>query len=177
LAEKFSREKGQIHFHLDCGREKAALGMKGMPSPHACDPEVATASEGPLPSWRITHRLLGSRLPAREVPDVFASRTDHARYLTLSIKRLEVPPGDFGATAKNRSGEAGIFGAFLFENLNQVAVACSALKNRAGSQISIAGKCLTLSDKTLFEQNTFGKCQNCEYLTLLTTFARDKCCD
>jgi hypothetical protein len=86
-------------------------------------------------------------------------------------------PGGFGAAAKNRSGEAGIFGAFLFENFNQVVVACSALKNRADSQISIAGKRLTLSEKTLFEQNTSGKCQNCEYLTLLTTFARDKCCD
>jgi len=65
----------------------------------------------------------------------------------------------------------------LFENLNQVVIACSALKHRADFQISIAGKYLTLSEKTLFEQNTFGKCQNCEYLTLLTTFARDKCCD
>jgi hypothetical protein len=65
----------------------------------------------------------------------------------------------------------------LFENLNQVLVACSVAKNRPDSQISIAGKCLALSDKTLFEQNTSGKCQNCEYLTLLTTFARDKCCD
>jgi hypothetical protein len=87
------------------------------------------------------------------------------------------PARGFGAAAKNRSGEAGIFGAFLFENFNQVVVACSALKNRADSQISIAGKRLTLSEKTLFEQNTSGKCQNCEYLTLLTTFARDKCCD
>lgn len=87
------------------------------------------------------------------------------------------PPGDFGATAKNGSGEAGIFGAFLFENLNQIAVASFVVKNRPDFQISIAGKRLTLSEKTLFEQNTFGKCQNCEYLTLLTTFARDKCCD
>jgi len=78
---------------------------------------------------------------------------------------------------KNRSGEAGIFGAFLFENLNQIAVACFVVKNRPDFQISISGKRLTLSKKTLFEQNTFGKCQNCEYLTLLTTFARDKCCD
>jgi hypothetical protein len=78
---------------------------------------------------------------------------------------------------KNRSGEAGIFGAFLFGNWSKVVVACSAVKNRTHSQISIAGKCLTLSEKTLFEQNTSGKCQNCEYLTLLTTFARDKCCD
>jgi hypothetical protein len=86
-------------------------------------------------------------------------------------------PGGFGAAVKNRSGEAGIFGAFLFENLNEVVVASSAVKNRPDSQISIAGKCLTVSEKTLFEQNTSGKCQNCEYLTLLTTFARDKCCD
>jgi len=56
-------------------------------------------------------------------------------------------------------------------------VACSEVKNHADSQISIAGKRLTLSEKTLFEQNASGKCQNCEYLTLLTTFARDKCCD
>jgi len=56
-------------------------------------------------------------------------------------------------------------------------VACSEVKNCADSQISIAGKRLTLSEKTLFEQNASGKCQNCEYLTLLTTFARDKCCD
>jgi hypothetical protein len=86
-------------------------------------------------------------------------------------------PGGFGAAAKNRSGEAGIFGAFLFGYWSKVVVACPALKNRADSQISIAGKRLTLSEKTLFEQNTSGKCQNCEYLTLLTTFARDKCCD
>ena len=107
--------------------------------------------------------------------DVFASRDNPARYLTLHI--YIGPPGDFGAAAKNRSGEAGIFGAFLFGNLNQIMVACSEVKNRADSQISIAGKRLTLSEKTLFEQNASGKCQNCEYLTLLTTFARDKCCD
>jgi hypothetical protein len=87
------------------------------------------------------------------------------------------PPGLFGAAAKNPSGEAGIFGAFLLENWNQIVVARSALKNRPDSQISIVDKRLRLSEKTLFEQNTFGKCQNCEYLTLLTTFARDKCCD
>jgi hypothetical protein len=104
----------------------------------------------------------------------WAFRDDHARYLTSYLYR---PPGDFGATVKNRSGEAGIFGAFLFENLNQIAVACFVVKNRPDFQISISGKRLTLSKKTLFEQNTFGKCQNCEYLTLLTTFARDKCCD
>ena len=109
--------------------------------------------------------------------DVFASRDDHARYLTLLYMYIYVLAGGFGAAAKNRSGEAGIFGAFLFENLNKVVVASSTVKNRPDSQISIAGKCLTLSDKTLFEQNAFGKCQNCEYLTLLTTFARDKCCD
>jgi hypothetical protein len=57
-----------------------------------------------------------------------------------------------------------------------VAAAC-AVENRLVSQISIAGKRLTLSGKSLFEQNISGKCQNCEYLTLLTTFARDKCCD
>jgi hypothetical protein len=86
-------------------------------------------------------------------------------------------PGGFGAAAKNRSGEAGIFGAFLFENSNKVAVAFSAIKNRPNSQISITDKCLTVSEKDLFEQNTSGKCQTCEYLTLLRTFARDKCCD
>jgi hypothetical protein len=65
----------------------------------------------------------------------------------------------------------------LFGYWSKIVVACSVVKNRPDSQISIAGKRLTLSDKTLFEQNTSGKCQNCEYLTLLTTFARDKCCD
>jgi hypothetical protein len=97
-------------------------------------------------------------------------------YLTLYI-HIYRSPGGFGAAAKNRSGEAGIFGALLLENLNKVVVAAPAVKNRTDSQISIAGKRLTLSEKTLFEQNTSGKCQNCEYLTLLTTFARDKCCD
>jgi hypothetical protein len=99
-----------------------------------------------------------------------------SRYLVL-YNIVSAGLGDFGAAAKNRSGEAGIFGAFLLENLNKVVAACSAVKNRPDSQISIAGKRLTLSEKTLFEQNTSGKCQNCEYLTLLTTFARDKCCD
>jgi hypothetical protein len=86
-------------------------------------------------------------------------------------------PGGFGAAGKNRSREAGIFGAFLFKNSKQVVAAFSVVKNRADSQISITDKRLKLSQKTLFEQNGSSKCQICEYLTLLRTFARDKCCD
>jgi len=79
--------------------------------------------------------------------------------------------------AKHRNKEAGIFGAFLFENPKKVVVASSAVKNRPDSQISIVDKSLKMSEKTLFEQKRRRKCQNCEYLTLLRTFARDKCCD
>jgi hypothetical protein len=46
-------------------------------------------------------------------------------------------------------GEAGIFGAFLFENANKVVGASSAVKNCRHSQISIADKRLKLSEKTL----------------------------
>jgi hypothetical protein len=71
----------------------------------------------------------------------------------------------------------GIFGALSFQKSKKVRTGTSAVKNRQDSQISIAGNRLKLSQKTLFEQNTSSKCQKCEYLTLLTTFARDKCCD
>jgi hypothetical protein len=77
---------------------------------------------------------------------------------------------------KIEADKAGIFGAFLFENLNKVVAVPSGAKNHPNSQITITDKRLTLSDKTAFEQNTPSKCQNCEYLTLLRTFARDKCC-
>ncbi|PYK45191.1 MAG: hypothetical protein DME46_05005 [Verrucomicrobia bacterium] len=70
-----------------------------------------------------------------------------------------------------------IFGAPLFEKLKKVGTAFLAVKIAPNSQISIVDKCLKLSRKTLFEQNASSKCQKCEYLTLLRTFARDKCCD
>jgi hypothetical protein len=79
--------------------------------------------------------------------------------------------------SKIRGEEAGIFGAPWLEKSKKVGVVFSGVKNQPNSQISIADKHLKLSEKTLFEQNTSSKCQNCEYLTLLRTFARDKCCD
>ena len=140
-------------------------------------PVIPSAREGTSPELVDHTRLFGAQLPARGSLDVFASRDDHASHLTVVYIRTYVPARGFGAAAKKRSGEAGIFGAFLFGNWSKVVVACSAVKNHMDSQISIPGKPLTLSEKTLFEQNASGKCQNCEYLTLLTTFARDKCCD
>jgi hypothetical protein len=149
--------------------------MKRTPPPHARHPEVPTAGDGP-PKLASHTRLVGAQSPRflRSL-DVFASRDDPRRVI-LELYNIG-RPGGFGAAGRNRSGEARIFGAFLFENSKKVAVASSAVKNRPDSQISIADKCLKLSRKTLFEQNTPGKCQTCEYLTLLTTFARDKCCD
>ncbi|PYK70578.1 MAG: hypothetical protein DME44_10820 [Verrucomicrobia bacterium] len=70
-----------------------------------------------------------------------------------------------------------IFGAPLFEKLKKVGTAFLAVKIAPNSQISIVDKRLRGKEKHLFEQNAFNKCQRCEYLTLLRTFARDKCCD
>jgi len=65
----------------------------------------------------------------------------------------------------------------LLEKPEKGPIGYRAVKNPPNSQISITDKCLKLSEKTLFEQNTSSRCQKCEYLTLLRTFARDKCCD
>jgi len=85
--------------------------------------------------------------------------------------------GGFGAAAKNRGGQARIFGAPWLEKSKKGGVAFSAAKTAPNSQISIVDKRLRGKKKHLFEQNASSKCQKCEYLTLLRTFARDKCCD
>jgi hypothetical protein len=87
-----------------------------------------------------------------------------ARAVLARLRRIEADKREFLAR-------------FCSRNRRKLESPFSGVKNQPNSQISIDDKRLTANEKTLFEQNASSKCQKCEYLTLLRTFARDKCCD
>ena len=181
MAEKFSREKGQIHFVTQrfgqpSDRPVVSSAPWDRPEGHA---SACSGRTEVRPSAR--EPVLDRKWEQRDHDQGDATRTSH-RIPHFggwrSVLFIYGPySGGSGAAAKNRSGQAGIFGALLFEKSKKVGFVFSTVKNQPNSQISIADKRLTANEKTLFEQNASGKCQKCEYLTLLTVFARDKCCD
>ena len=102
LAEKFCREKGQIPFSVKARVKERPFRSDSTPPSHAGHPErtrrdLAQASGSHEVVWGPICPLVGSL-------DVFASRDDHARYLTLYIYRSRARFWRGCEKSKRRSG-------------------------------------------------------------------------